>query len=49
MNQEFYIPGQVALITGGNVGIGRITAIELAKKGFKVVLQVVHLKELNQS
>ncbi len=38
MNQEFYIPGQVALITGGNVGIGRITAIELAQKGFKVII-----------
>ena len=38
MNMEFRIPGQVALITGGNVGIGRVTAIELAKKGFQVVI-----------
>ena len=38
MNKEFCIPGQVALITGGNVGIGRVTAIELAKKGFQVVI-----------
>ena len=34
MNSKFYIPGQVALMTGGNVGIGRVTAIELVKKGF---------------
>ena len=38
MENEFYIPGQVAMVTGGNVGIGRITAIELAKKGFQVVI-----------
>ena len=38
MNSNFHIPGQVALITGGNVGIGRVTAIELAKKGFQVVI-----------
>jgi NAD(P)-dependent dehydrogenase (short-subunit alcohol dehydrogenase family) len=57
MNQEFYIQGQVALITGGNVGIGRVTAIELAKKGFKVVIAgrslertqpvLNHIKSLN--
>ena len=38
MNNNFYLQGQVALITGGNVGIGRVTAIELANKGFKVII-----------
>ena len=38
MNKDFDFTGQVALITGGNVGIGRVTAIELAKKGFQVVI-----------
>ena len=38
MNKDFDFPGQVALITGGNVGIGRVTAIELAKKGFQAVI-----------
>jgi len=37
MNHPHSTP-QVALITGANVGIGRVTAIELAKSGYQLVL-----------
>jgi retinol dehydrogenase-12 len=38
MYKDSNFKDQVALITGGNVGIGRVTAIELAKQGFQVVI-----------
>jgi retinol dehydrogenase-12 len=38
MRQDSSQPHKVALITGGNVGIGRVTAFELAKAGMQVVI-----------
>jgi NAD(P)-dependent dehydrogenase (short-subunit alcohol dehydrogenase family) len=32
------IAGQLAIVTGANTGIGRVTAVELAKRGARVVL-----------
>lgn len=38
MPAELPLKNQVALITGGNVGIGRVTAMELARAGAQVVI-----------
>ncbi|WP_293660235.1 SDR family NAD(P)-dependent oxidoreductase [Rhodoferax sp. OV413] len=38
MPAELPLKNQVALITGGNVGIGRVTAMELARSGVQVVI-----------
>ncbi len=40
---------KVAIITGGSSGIGRATAIALAKEGIKVVIAAQRDKEGNET
>jgi len=43
------LAGKVALVTGGTTGIGRATALLLAKKGLKVVVYGRHEQELKDA
>ncbi|XP_033208646.1 retinol dehydrogenase 13-like isoform X2 [Belonocnema kinseyi] len=48
-NSSKRLDGQVIIVTGASKGIGKCTAVELAKRGAKVILAGVDPKDLNEA